>query len=155
MKNKLITNDSYIRKLIKESINYNIKKQNLMEDFEFEIRSFKQKFKSTHNQNSNAILQVIMKFKNFINFFHDEVRKMVRDSHMFENVNKGTLVEDSRFVEENFPNYKKFMNRFLNCGNGQECLFLTNRFIDECDYFIKNMKKQKAQHHNPKSINLW
>ena len=34
------------------------------------------------------------------------------------------------------------MNRFLNCENSQQCLFLTNRFVDECQYFISNVKKQ-------------
>lgn len=142
MKNKPISNDLYIRKLIKESIIFNIKKQNLMEDFAFEIRGFKRKFESIHNQNYNTTLQVLIKFLNFINFFHDDVRKMVKDSRMFENVNKIALMEDIIFLEENFPDYKKFMDRFLNCGNGQECLFLTNKFVDECEYFSKKMKKQ-------------
>lgn len=145
MKNKPISNDLYIRKLIKESIIFNMKKQNLMEDFAFEIRGFKRKFESIPNQNYNATLQVLIKFSNFINFFHDDVRKMVKDSRMFENINKIALMEDIIFLEENFPDYKKFMNRFLNCGNGQECLFLTNKFVDECEYFSKNMKKQIAK----------
>lgn len=140
MKNKSNTNDSYIKNIIKESIIFNTKKQNLMEDFEYQIRRIKQKLSETND--SNESIKILKQFENFINYFQVEVRKMASQSDMFEHKTKRTLLEDRRFVEENFPDYKKFMNKFLDCGNSQECLFLTNRFVGECDYFIKNMKKQ-------------
>lgn len=140
MKNKSNANDSYIKNIIKESIIFNTKKQNLMEDFEYQIRRIKQKLSETND--SNESIKILKQFESFINYFQVEVRKMARQSDMFEHNTKRTLLEDRRFVEENFPDYKRFMNRFLDCGNSQECLFLTNRFVGECDYFIKNMKKQ-------------
>ena len=140
MKNKSNTNDSYIKNIIKESIIFNTKKQNLMEDFEYQIRRIKQKLSETND--SNESIKILKQFESFINYFQVEVRKMARQSDMFEHKSKKTILEDKRFVEENFPDYKRFMNRFLDCGNSQECLFLTNRFVGECDYFIKNMKKQ-------------
>jgi hypothetical protein len=111
-----------------------------MEDFEYQIRRIKQKLSETND--SNESIKILKQFESFINYFQVEVRKMARQSDMFEHNTKRTLLEDRRFVEENFPDYKRFMNRFLDCGNSQECLFLTNRFVGECDYFIKNMKKQ-------------
>jgi hypothetical protein len=45
MKNKLITNDSYIRKLIKESIIFNTKKQSLAQALSDNFRMFENKFK--------------------------------------------------------------------------------------------------------------
>ena len=47
MKNKLITNDSYIRRLIKESIIFNTKKQSLMNWFEPTLKRFKDKLYET------------------------------------------------------------------------------------------------------------
>jgi hypothetical protein len=140
MKNKLITNDSYIRKLIKESIIFNTKKQNLMNWFEPTLKRFKDKLYETEDSTEN--LRILRLLGHFIQDFHDNVRKMASQSDMFEHKNKRTLMEGSRFVEENFPDYKKFMDRFINCENSQQCLFLTNRFVDEFQYFISNVKKQ-------------
>lgn len=140
MKNKSIKNDSYIKNVIKESIIFNTKKQNLMEDFEYEIKRFKQKLSETEDSDEN--LKILGRLKHFIQDFRNNVSRMVRESYMFEHNSKRTILEDRRFVEENFPDYKKFMNKFLNCESGQECWFLTNRFVDEIDMFIRNTKKQ-------------
>lgn len=140
MKNKSNTNDSYIKNIIKESIIFNTKKQNLMKDFEYEIRKFKQKLFETKDSDEN--LRILGRLKHFIEDFHNNVRKMARQSDMFEHKSKRTILEDKRFVEENFPDYKKFMNKFLDCQSSQECLFLTNKFFDEFEMFIRNVKKQ-------------
>ena len=140
MKNKSNANDSYIKNIIKESIIFNTKKQNLMEDFEYEIRKYKQKLFETENSDEN--LRILGRLKHFIEDFHNNVRKMVRQSDMFEHKTKRTLLEDRRFVEENFPDYKRFMNRFLDCQSSQECLVLTNKFVNEFEMFIRNVKKQ-------------
>jgi hypothetical protein len=140
MKNKLITNDSYIRRLIKESIIFNTKKQSLAQAFSDNFRMFENKFKSFDDKIDFD--RLIKKFEDFINLFQDDVRRMARQSDMFEQRGRRNLMEGSKYIEENFPDYKKFMNRFLNCENSQQCLFLTNRFVDECQYFISNVKKQ-------------
>jgi hypothetical protein len=140
MKNKLITNDSYIRRLIKESIIFNTKKQSLAQVLSDNFRMFENKFKSFDNKIDFD--KLIKQFEEFIYLFQEDVRRMARQSDMFEQRGRRNLMEGSKYIEENFPDYKKFMNRFLNCGNSQECLFLTNRFVDECQMFIKNVKKQ-------------
>lgn len=140
MKNKSIKNDSYIKNIIKESIIFNTKKQNLMKDFEPTLKMFKEKLFETEDSDEN--LRILRLLGHFIQDLHNNVRKMASQSDMFEHKSKRTILEDRRFVEENFPDYKKFMNKFLNCESSQECLFLTNRFVDEFDMFIRNIKKQ-------------
>ena len=140
MKNKSIKNDSYIKNVIKESIIFNTKKQNLMKDFEHEIKRFKQKLSETEDSYERS--RILRLFGHFIQDLHSNVRKMARQSDMFEHKSKRTILENRRFVEENFPDYKKFMNKFLDCGSSQECLFLTKKFVDECEIFIRNIKKQ-------------
>lgn len=141
MKNKSNTNDSYIKNIIKESIIFNTKKQNLMRDFEVEIRKFERKL--SDNQDFNEMNRILKQFEDYMHNFQIEVKRMVRESHMFEHRPKRALVEDARFVLENFPNYKRFIYRFLNCENSKDCLSLTNRFInDEFEPFTISMKRE-------------
>jgi len=143
MKNKSINNDSHLIGLIKESIIFETKKQSLAESLLDKFRMFENKFKSFDNNTDKIGFNTLIKqFEDFVNLFQDDVRRMARQSDMFEQRNRRKLMEGSKYIEENFPDYKKFLTRFLNCENSQQCLFLTNKFVDECQMFIRNVKKE-------------
>ena len=143
MKNKSINNDSHLIGLIKESIIFETKKRSLAESLLDKFRMFENKFKSFDNNTDKiGFNTLINQFEDFINLFQDDVRRMARQSDMFEHRDRRKLMEGSKYIEENFPDYKKFVTRFLNCENSQQCLFLTDKFFDECQMFIRNVKKE-------------